>query len=103
MGRQDNSSKAVLWIVLGIVGGLTFFCALILVVGIIAYRNLGISPNTTYTRPTALVAKAEPVKQNGIEVGNISPEIEGRDIDGKAFKLSDYHGKVIVLDFWGHW
>jgi hypothetical protein len=36
-------------------------------------------------------------------IGRIAPEIEGEDIDGVKFKLSDYRGKVVVLDFWGHW
>jgi hypothetical protein len=44
---------------------------------------------------------AKPVE--GLKVGNIAPEIEGEDIDGKTFKLSDYRGKVVLLDFWGHW
>ena len=35
--------------------------------------------------------------------GQPAPEIEGEDIDGKRFKLSDYRGKVVVLDFWGNW
>jgi hypothetical protein len=39
----------------------------------------------------------------GLEVGNLAPEIEGEDTDGKKFKLSDYRGKVVLLDFWGHW
>jgi hypothetical protein len=38
-----------------------------------------------------------------IEVGKAAPEIEGEDTDGKAFKLSDYKGKVVLLDFWGNW
>jgi hypothetical protein len=38
-----------------------------------------------------------------IVVGKPAPEIEGEDIDGKKFKLSDYRGKVVMLDFWGHW
>lgn len=38
-----------------------------------------------------------------LSVGKVAPEIEGEDIDGKKFKLSDYRGKVVVLDFWGHW
>lgn len=36
-------------------------------------------------------------------VGAEAPDISGIDIDGKAFKLSDYRGKVIFLDFWGDW
>jgi thiol-disulfide isomerase/thioredoxin len=35
--------------------------------------------------------------------GHVAPEIEGMDGDDKPFKLSDYRGKVVVLDFWGHW
>jgi hypothetical protein len=36
-------------------------------------------------------------------VGQPAPEIAGRDVDGKSFKLSDYRGKVVALDFWGFW
>ena len=36
-------------------------------------------------------------------VGKPAPEIEGEDADGVRFKLSDYRGKVVLLDFWGHW
>ena len=36
-------------------------------------------------------------------VGNVAPDIEGSDLDGVAFKLSDYKGKVVFLDFWGDW
>ncbi len=39
----------------------------------------------------------------GFEVGNLAPEIRGQDVDGVAFKLSDYRGKVVLLDFWGDW
>ncbi len=35
-----------------------------------------------------------------LAVGKPAPEIEGEDIDGKTFKLSDYRGKVVLLDFW---
>ena len=36
-------------------------------------------------------------------VGMAAPEISGVDLDGTAFKLSDYKGKIILLDFWGDW
>jgi len=35
--------------------------------------------------------------------GKPAPEIEGEDLDGKQFKLSDYKGKVVLIDFWGNW
>ena len=38
-----------------------------------------------------------------LAVGQPAPDIVGRDVDGKEIKLSDYRGKVVVLDFWGRW
>jgi hypothetical protein len=38
-----------------------------------------------------------------LSIGKVAPDIEGGDVDGKKFKLSDYHGKVVVLDFWAGW
>jgi hypothetical protein len=38
-----------------------------------------------------------------LEPGLKAPDIEGEDLEGKAFKLSDYKGKVVLLDFWGDW
>ncbi len=35
--------------------------------------------------------------------GMPAPEIAGEDIDGIPFKLSDYKGRVVLLDFWGNW
>lgn len=38
-----------------------------------------------------------------LAIGMQVPDIVGEDIDGVSFKLSDYEGKVILLDFWGDW
>ena len=38
-----------------------------------------------------------------LQIGMDVPEIEGDDLHGEPFKLSDYRGKVVFLDFWGHW
>jgi hypothetical protein len=38
-----------------------------------------------------------------LQIGMIAPDIQGEDLDGVPFKLSDYRGKVVVLDFWGFW
>ncbi len=39
----------------------------------------------------------------GLAIGNVAPEFTTKDADGVEFKLSDYRGKVVVLDFWGFW
>jgi len=38
-----------------------------------------------------------------LQVGMLAPDIVGQDLDGVEFKLSDYRGKVVVIDFWGNW
>lgn len=38
-----------------------------------------------------------------LSVGSEVPDIEGKELDGQAFKLSDYRGKHVVLMFWGGW
>jgi thiol-disulfide isomerase/thioredoxin len=36
-------------------------------------------------------------------VGQPVPEITGIDLDDKPLKLSDYRGRVVLLNFWGTW
>jgi hypothetical protein len=38
-----------------------------------------------------------------LSVGKQAPDIEGADQDGVRFKLSDYRGKVVLLDFWSEY
>ena len=45
-------------------------------------------------------ARAELFEIRHLSVGKEAPDIEGEDQDGKRFKLSDYRGKVVLLDFW---
>jgi thiol-disulfide isomerase/thioredoxin len=56
------------------------------------------------SRKTKSAPPASPEKSASLpEVGRPAPEIEGEDLDGKTFKLSDYKGKVVLLDFWAMW
>jgi hypothetical protein len=41
--------------------------------------------------------------KEGIHEGNRAPEIAGEDADDNSLKLSDYRGKVVLLDFWAGW
>jgi hypothetical protein len=45
-------------------------------------------------------ARAELFGVRSLSVGQEAPDIDGEDQDGKRFKLSDYRGKVVLLDFW---
>ena len=38
-----------------------------------------------------------------LSIGKLAPEVEGADIHGQEFKLSDYRGRIVMLTFWGHW
>lgn len=48
-------------------------------------------------------AKNELAEMKVRGLGKPAPDIAGDDLDSKAFKLSDYKGKVVLLDFWGFW
>ncbi len=48
-------------------------------------------------------AKAAVYEAENLVVGKMAPDFESEDIDGKKFKLSDYRGKVVVMEFWGFW
>jgi serine/threonine protein kinase len=41
--------------------------------------------------------------EGGVAVGQPAPEIDGEDLANECFLLSDYRGKVVLLDFWGFW
>ena len=63
-------------------------------------------PDVAYRQTTyGAMAKAflNPHTKEMLAVGKLAPEITGTGIDGKPMKLSDFRGKVVVLDFWGDW
>ena len=53
--------------------------------------------------PFADAAKKELYELENLAIGMVAPEIVGEDLDGFEFRLSDYRGKIVMLDFWGHW
>ena len=48
-------------------------------------------------------ARAPEFQRTRLQIGMEVPDIVGADLDGVPFKLSDYRGKVVVIDFWGDW
>jgi hypothetical protein len=66
------------------------------------YGDVKVAPVWATDKPTTVGerAKAELFKLRHLAVGKEAPDIEGEDQDGRRFKLSDYRGKVVLLDFW---
>lgn len=62
-------------------------------------RILADWPDTSYAR------RAEPELNRAryLVVGGEPMDFEAETVDGQSFKLSDYRGKVVLLDFWGFW
>jgi len=71
------------------------------------YRELrakyGKLPYRSSTYAEMVDALLSPHKKADLAIGKPAPDIVGVDVDGLPMKLSDYRGKVIVLDFWGDW
>jgi hypothetical protein len=53
-----------------------------------------------YEGTVAQKVKAELFEFRNLLVGKKAPDVEGVDQDGRRFKLSDYKGQVVLLDFW---
>ena len=62
-------------------------------------RNRG----RTALRRLAKLAEGELFEVRHLGIGMAAPDIAGEDADSQKFKLSDYRGKVVLLDFWGNW
>ena len=57
------------------------------------------SGNSTYGE----IVEAQVFAMERLSIGSVAEDIVGEDLDGEEFRLSDYRGKVVVLDFWGDW
>ena len=66
-------------------------------------RDYADVPKGTTTYGALADAHLNPHKPADLQVGKPAPDITGVDTDGKPMKLSDYRGKVLVVDFWGFW
>jgi len=72
--------------------------------GISMMKKLQKLPELAETNPKLLEQiKGELFVAENLSVGCKAPDIVGTDHEGKEFKLSDYKGKVVLLDFWGIW
>lgn len=43
------------------------------------------------------------IRSANLKEGAIAPDFSGRTPDGKEYKLSDFQGKYVFIDFWASW
>lgn len=66
------------------------------------YADIEMRPGVTLAEYA--VEQASKIDANvALSVGKEIIDLEGEDTDGKKFKLSDYRGKVVLIDFWAFW
>jgi hypothetical protein len=67
-------------------------------------RSIACFANATFALAFTLQSCALlPPRIPDVPAARPAPEIAGEDLDGVPFCLSDYRGRVVVLDFWGDW
>ena len=70
------------------------FITAVLSIGLF-YMNL--TAEKTAKKSTVFVAK------EGLEIGNIAPDLKLESPSGKKHKLSSLKGKYVLIDFWASW
>jgi thiol-disulfide isomerase/thioredoxin len=72
----------------------------ILVIGIVVAASLGYGfLSGTETQPVKSERKAQQKQKESPD----APDFALKDLDGNTVKLSDYKGKVVIIDFWATW
>jgi peroxiredoxin len=73
--------------------------AMITVAGAFPAQVAGSTDKTKEKPVTQEPKKEEPAKDAKAVLGKAAPDFELKDLDGKVVKLSDYKGKVVVLEW----
>lgn len=92
MSTQSTSSKKLLTIVIGLWVGV---CLGVAVIGVLVLTGvIPLLEDSTKQGAPPLAAE---------ESGVPAPDFELPDLDDNLTRLSDYEGKVVVLNFWATW
>ena len=74
--------------------------------GVISRISMVITLVSVPLVPPALASEGGgiPVQQRGfVKPGQVAPDFRLRDMNGRMVSLSDFRGKVVLLNFWATW
>lgn len=77
------------------ISGWIGLAAVILIAGLIWFSQSASAPASN-----DVAADGSPI---AAEVGAIAPDFELVTLDGESVRLSDFHGKPVILNFWATW
>ena len=83
--KKASGNKKMLWWIVSI--------AIFVITGVLIIQSNGIMLSSTTLKK----------QSTGFASGKFAPDFNLKKIDGGMAKLSDYSGKVIILDFWATW
>jgi thiol-disulfide isomerase/thioredoxin len=71
-------------------------------VGALTLAIAGFTPDNSPVKAKRAIT-TERALAVGTNIGDVAPEIEMTDVNGKAVKLSSLRGKMVLIDFWASW
>jgi cytochrome c-type biogenesis protein len=86
---KKNDNTVILILILGLV--------LFALYSVYNHHKVANQPPPTKTSTDISTSSSRAVK------GELAPEIVLQDLQGQTVKMSDYRGKVVILNFWASW
>ena len=71
--------------------------AYLIIIGLITFTGNNNTIITNSENETSITQKV------GLEIGDIAPELNFKDPEGKSYSLSSLRGNVVLIDFWSSW
>ncbi len=93
MANKKSSSKTLLIVVVGLWAGVVLGAV---VIGLLAWG--GFVPQLGGSDD-----EYQPAPRAALESGTVAPEFAIDDLSGKRVSLSDYRGKVVLMNYWATW
>lgn len=64
-------------------------------------KEITLLPNASTTDVGTIAP--DPITGPDLQVGDVMPDIEVDTLDGRPLRISDFKGKVLLVDFWATW